>query len=81
MGIFSSSNEKLSSKEMKKALFQIKSLSGADREEIMQALRSDLDMGGITKFELSKTIRELEKSNQISKFQRKFGLFCIISLY
>lgn len=71
MGIFSSPNEKLSSREVQKALFKIKSLSGSDRDEIMSALRSELDLGGITQFELAKTIKNLEKSNQISKFQRK----------
>lgn len=71
MGIFSSPNEKLSSREFQKALFKIKSLSGSDRDEIMSALRSELDLGGITQFELAKTIKNLEKSNQISKFQRK----------
>ena len=67
MGIFSNNNKKLTSKEVHKALYGISGINSDERDEIMDALEPDKDMGGITEFELERTLRKLASKGTIAR--------------
>ena len=71
MAFFSKKGEKLSSSEVRKKLYRISSLSSSERDEIMRALKPQLDLGGITKQEFEATLKKMRKSKKLSKYDKK----------
>ena len=67
----SNSNKKLSSQEVKRSLYRISGLDRSERETVVTALRAENDMGGITEFELKRTLRSLKRNHTISKGQAR----------
>ncbi|NQU99194.1 MAG: hypothetical protein HQ538_00490 [Parcubacteria group bacterium] len=67
----SNSDKKLSSQEVRRALFRISGLDKSERGTVADALASENDMGGITELELKRTLRRLERSHTISVGQAR----------
>jgi hypothetical protein len=68
MGLFSSgkNTKKLSSKEIHRALYGISGIDKRERDEILDALESEKDFGGISEYELERVLRNLRKEDVIS---------------
>ena len=71
MGLFTKSNQKLSLKEITRALYDVSGLSSSERKVIIEALRPNQDLGGITKYELKKTLRRLEREGKLEKDDKR----------
>lgn len=71
MGLFSGSEKKLSAREVYHELHKIRELSHSERQEIMNALKPSLDMGGITRWELKKTLMEMGRQKKLTSDERR----------
>lgn len=75
VGLFSNkksnSDKKLSSREVEKALYRISGLNKSKRKDVADAIASEKDWGGITEFELKRTLESLERNNTISTSQAR----------
>lgn len=71
MGFFDSPKIFDTAEQIHHALFQIKSLTEAERQKVMAALVNELDDGGVTTEELKKVVRDLRLKGEISEIDQK----------
>lgn len=71
MGFFSSKKIFSSRDQIKKKLYEIKSLDHQQRPKLYQALIEELDDGGVTAYELKLLVKELRKDLEISETDRQ----------
>jgi hypothetical protein len=71
MGLFSRRDEKLSAREVYRELLKIRELSHSERQEIMNALKPSLDLGGITRWELKKTLMEMSRQKKLTSDEKR----------
>lgn len=70
MGFFSSKKIFSTSDQIRRRLYEIKSLDFEQRPKVYQALIDELDGGGVTAEELKLVVRELREDNEISEIDR-----------
>lgn len=71
MGFFTSKKIFSSQKQIKQALFQVRSLDYKEREAVFEALKAELDGGGVTSYEFKEALRKLRQDKEISDIDRK----------
>lgn len=71
MGFFTSKKIFTSSQQIRKRLYEIKTLDYKERPKVYKALISQLDGGGVSAEELKLVIRQLRADYDISEIDRK----------
>lgn len=71
MGFFSSKKIFSSRDEIRKRLYQIRSLDYKERPIVYEALIKELDAGGVTAEELKLVVRQLRNDKEISEIDKK----------
>ena len=71
MGFFTSEKILHTQEEIKKALFKIQTLDYQQRPIVFEALRKELDDGGVTTEELKRVVRELRRQAIISEIDKE----------
>jgi hypothetical protein len=71
MALFSSRKIFSSRDQIKKKLFEIKSLDYQQRPKVYEALIAQMDDGGVTEQELKLVLRELRQDLEISETDRE----------
>lgn len=71
MGLFSSKKVFTTQQQIKDTLYKIRSLDYQEKAKIFDALKKELDDGGVSAEELKEVVRKLRLSKEISEIDKK----------